>query len=98
VSYGSFQGLEAFLGHIDDLTELDFPVTSGRRFFSEQLGGKPQRFYFLFDSHDFLLFHPKYVERVLHGGGLLKQSTSANNVASTLNCPLRMRNITKVPA
>jgi hypothetical protein len=33
--------LEALLGHVDDLAELDFPVTGRRRFFSEQLGGKP---------------------------------------------------------
>jgi hypothetical protein len=79
--------LEAFLGHVDDLAEFNLPVAGGRRFFSEQLGGKPQRFYFLFDSLDLLLFHPKYVERVLHGGGLLKRSTSANNVASNSKLP-----------
>ena len=59
------------LRHVDDLAKLNFSVLGRRRFFSEQLGGKPQRFYFLFDSLDFLLFHPKYVERVLHGEGSL---------------------------
>jgi hypothetical protein len=58
--------MRASLRHADDLPELDFPVTGGWRFFSEQLGGDPQRFYLLFDSQYFLFFCSEYVKGILH--------------------------------
>jgi hypothetical protein len=58
----------SLLGHINHLPELNLPIADRGRFFSEQLGGNPQRFYFLFDSHDFLLFRSENIEGILHWG------------------------------
>jgi hypothetical protein len=59
------------LGHVDDLPDPTFSFPGRRRFFSQQLGGNPQSFYFLFDSQYFLFFHSEYVKRILHGEGSL---------------------------
>jgi hypothetical protein len=59
------------LGHFDHLPVFHSPIASGRRLFADQLGGDPQRFYFLLDALDFLLFLPEYFKGILHGGLLV---------------------------
>jgi hypothetical protein len=87
------------LRHVDDSTELDFPVAGRRRSFSEQLGCNPQRFYFSFDSQDFLLFHSEYFKGILHREGSLKNNQHSRlNQAPTLSHGLRVRKIKKVHA
>src|SRR5579872_1170679 len=41
------------LGHVYDLPDAIFSFSGRRGFLSEQLGGNPQSFYFLFDSRYF---------------------------------------------
>ena len=52
----AYHGPSVSLRHFDHLPVFHSSVASGGRFFSDQLGCDPQRFYFLFDSLDFLLF------------------------------------------
>jgi len=59
------------LRHFDRLAGLNFSVAGRWRFFSQQLRGNPQRFYFLSHSYDFLLFHAQYFKWILHGEGSL---------------------------
>jgi hypothetical protein len=86
-----------WLGHIDDLSDPTFALASRRRFFSQQLGGDPQGFYFLFDSRYFLFFASEYFKGIFHGGGLLGHDQHQPiNPAPTLNHNCGSRNITKV--
>ena len=73
------------LGHLDGLAGLNFSVADGWRFFSQQLRGNPQRFYFLSHSYDFLLFHAKHFKGVFHGEGSFNYQHHQPSQASTVN-------------